>query len=49
MATDNDEQGMIGWCYFSVTSDIVNEAISMDVYSSDLNPYEIRMLEFGRP
>gem|GEM_PF-2251587 len=39
----------VGWCYFIVVSDHISEAISMDVYKTEANAFEIGSLEFGRP
>lgn len=47
-SVSGDEE-YVGWCYLSVTSKDVNEAISMDIYKTSSNAYEIRSLEFGRP
>jgi len=46
-ASENSSQA--GWCYFSITSDEFNEAISMSVYKTPANGFEIGSLEFGRP
>lgn len=43
------EENDVGWCYFSVTSQVANEAISMVIRSTSMNTFEIRSLDFGRP
>jgi hypothetical protein len=43
------DENQIGWCYFTVTNDEINEAISMDVFKTTTNAFEIGSLEFGRP
>ncbi len=49
LSCQSSGEGHSGWCYFSVTNDEINEAISMEVYRVVSNTYEIRSLEFGRP
>lgn len=49
LSTESSEEGHVGWCYFSVTNDEVNEAVSMDIYRGSINVYEIRSVAFGRP
>lgn len=49
LSTESSEEGHVGWCYFSVTSEDVSEAISMDIYRGSINIYEIGAVEFGRP
>lgn len=49
LSSESGDEGHVGWCYLSVTNDELNEAVSMDVYKTDTNAYEIRSLEFGRP
>ena len=49
LSTESSEEGHVGWCYFSVSNDEVNEAVSMDIYRGSINVYEIRSVEFGRP
>lgn len=39
----------IGWCYFSVSTEAFNEAVSIVVGSTPQNGYWITELEFGRP
>lgn len=48
-ASESGDEGHVGWCYLSVTNDDINEAISMDVYKTPSNAYELRSLVFGRP
>jgi tetratricopeptide (TPR) repeat protein len=43
------DKNQIGWCYFTIASDEINEAISMDVYITASNAFEIGSLDFGRP
>jgi hypothetical protein len=49
LSSESGDERHVGWCYLSVTNDEINEAISMDVYRTATNAYEIRSLEFGRP
>ncbi len=49
VAETADDVNRLGWCYFSVSNDNCNQAISMDVYRTSSNAYEVRLLEFGRP
>lgn len=49
LSTESSEEGHVGWCYFSVSNDEVNEAVSIDIYRGSINVYEIRSVEFGRP
>jgi len=48
MATETDEEDYVGWCYFTVLGQDINEAISLDIYKKS-DGYEIRDLEIGRP
>ena len=48
IATEEDDEDYVSWCYFTVTGADINEAISMDIYKSP-DGYEIRGFEFGRP
>jgi len=45
--TRKDEE--IGWCYLSVSTEEVNEAITLVVGRTPYNGYWITELEFGRP
>lgn len=49
LGSPSGDENQIGWCYFTVTSDEINEAISMDIYKSAINAFEIGSLVFGRP
>lgn len=49
VATEEDEDRYIGWCYLTVLGNETNEAISMDVYQSEGHGFEIRSIEIGRP
>lgn len=49
LASEDDEDDYVGWCYFIVSGDEINEAISMDIYQGQGNGYEIRSIDFGRP
>jgi hypothetical protein len=49
VAEPTDDVNRLGWCYFSVSNDEINEAISMEIYRTSSNAYEVRLLEFGRP
>lgn len=49
IGSDDDEDNYIGWCYFIVSSENINEAISFDVYQTESLGYEIHSIEFGRP
>ena len=39
----------IGWCYFSVTTADINEAIAVVVRITEFNTFQITEIEFGRP
>jgi len=43
------KQNEIGWCYHSVTHDLLNEAIAVVVALTKHNTYQITKIEFGRP
>lgn len=45
--TRKDEE--IAWCYLSVSTDVINEAVSLVVGRTPYNGYWITELEFGRP
>ena len=49
VGTGQDEDKFIGWCYFVVANEEVNEAISFDIYQTEGHGFEIREIEFGRP
>lgn len=39
----------IGWCYYSVSTNLVNEAVSVVVATTEYNTYQVSEIEFGRP
>lgn len=49
VGSEEDGDSFIGWCYFVVANDDINEAISFDIYQTDGHGFEIREIEFGRP
>lgn len=49
LSSPSGDKNQIGWCYFTITSDEINEAISMAVYKTASNAFEIGSLDFGRP
>lgn len=49
VGSEEDGDRFIGWCYFVVANDDINEAVSVDIYQTDGNGFEIREIEFGRP
>lgn len=49
VGSEDDNDSFIGWCYFVVANDDINEAISFDIYQTDGHGFEIRDIEFGRP
>lgn len=48
-SSESDNESHVGWCYFSVFNDEISEAISMDVYKTKSDAFEIGQIEFGRP
>lgn len=49
LESPSGDKNQIGWCYFTITSDEINEAISMAIYKTASNAFEIGSLLFGRP
>lgn len=49
LAAKNSKNKKIGWCYFSVTCEEANEAITVEVGNSKSGGFNIIGLEFGRP
>jgi hypothetical protein len=49
LASADDANDYVGWCYFVVSGDDINEAVSMEIYHGEGQGYEIRSIEFGRP
>lgn len=49
VGSDQDKDKFIGWCYFVVANNEINEAISFDIYQTEGHGFEIREIEFGRP
>jgi hypothetical protein len=49
LGSPSEDKNQIGWCYFTITSDEINEAVSMVVYKTASNAFEIGSLDFGRP
>lgn len=48
LATEDDHEDYVSWCYFSVAGDEINEAISLEIYRGH-DGYEMHSIEFGRP
>ena len=49
LATSSDADNFVGWCYFVVQNDDVNEALALGIYKNQHNRYEVGDIEFGRP
>ena len=49
VGTEQDKDTFVGWCYFVVANNEINEAISFDIYQTEGHGFEIRGIEFGRP
>ena len=50
LAAEGDAGDYVGWCYFVISGNEINEAIAVDVYQRPAaNSYEIRAIDFGRP
>lgn len=47
--SDASNANRVGWCYFVISNDDVNEAIAIDVSKTRDNSYAISSIEFGRP